>query len=159
MVLQVAGVGVVGLISGFAFAVLSRAFNDAAALLFAFNRWRHNQQLNRICYICKCNDLFCWLDMKLRCFHKNHLYFEAHQKTHKKTHIRWHFLCERKTPRHFFDTFTKRRLILLQCFHVYRNLPRHFSDIRPEEANLRGHYSNTFPNTPGNAPRHYFWYF
>ena len=36
MVLQVAGVGVVGLISGLAFAVLSRAFNDAVAPLIAF---------------------------------------------------------------------------------------------------------------------------
>ena len=36
MVLQVAGVGVVGLISGLAFAVLSRAFNDVAASLSAF---------------------------------------------------------------------------------------------------------------------------
>ena len=63
-------------------------------------KWRHNQQSNRICYICKCNSLFCWLDMKPMCFHKNHLYFEAPQKAHKKTHIRWHFLRERKTPRH-----------------------------------------------------------
>jgi len=36
MVLQVAGVGVVGLISGLALAVLSRAFNDAATSLSAF---------------------------------------------------------------------------------------------------------------------------
>ena len=64
-------------------------------------RWRHNQQLNRICYICKCNSLFCWLDMKPMRFHKYHLYFEAPQKTHKK-HIFGDTFCVNGKHRDIF---------------------------------------------------------
>ena len=122
-------------------------------------RWRHNQQLNRICYICKCNSLFCWLDMKPMRFHKYHLYFEAPQKTHKK-HIFGDTFCGNGKHRDIFLILSQNDAWDFYSVSMFSaNCPDTFLTLGQKRQICADTILIPFSNTPGNTPRHYFWYF